>query len=142
KEEVRVARIAMVIIAIVAGIIAYLQITNPVIGAYVAKTVGWAFAFAAATLSPAIILGIFWKRTTKEAAIIGMLVGLAVTLPYVIGVELGFIQPVEVLGSKIGSIAWGVVGFFANLIVTIIVSLLTPPPPEHIRKLVEDIRKP
>ena len=142
KEEVKVARIAMAAIAVIAGVIAYLQITNPVIGAYVAKTVGWAFAFAAATLSPAIILGIFWKRTTKEAAIIGMFVGLGVTLPYVIGVELGLIQPIEVLGSKIGSIAWGVIGFFTNLATTVVVSLLTPPPPKHIQKLVEDIRKP
>jgi cation/acetate symporter len=48
----------------------------------------------------------------------------------------------EHLRQKIGSIAWGVVGFTVNLIVTIIVSLATSEPPKQVQELVERIRVP
>ncbi len=142
KKELMIARISMVIIAAVSGTLAYLMATNPVIKAYIAKTVGWAFAFAAATLTPAMILGLHWKRTTKQGAIAGMLAGLLVTVPYVILVSLKIIPPISIAGQAIGSIAWGVVGFLVNLIVTIIVSLMTPSPPKEVQELVERIKTP
>ncbi|BEP17946.1 cation acetate symporter [Pyrofollis japonicus] len=142
KQELRIARISMVLIAFFSGLLAYVMAANPKIGAYIAKTVGWAFAFAASTLTPAMILGIHWKRTTKEGAIAGMLAGLAVTVPYVVLLAAGKIHPVTIAGQAIGSIAWGTIGFTVNLIVTIVVSLLTPPPPKNVQDLVEKVRVP
>jgi len=142
RKELMVARISMVVIAFIAGVLAYLMAANPVIKAYIAKTVAWAFAFAASTLTPAMILGLHWKRTTREAAIAGMIAGLAVTVPYVVAVSLGWIDPVTVMGQKIGSIAWGVIGFLVNLAVTVAVSLATPEPPREVQELVERIKVP
>jgi cation/acetate symporter len=42
------------------------------------------FSIAAATLFPALVLGIFWKRTTRWGACAGMLAGLALTLYYLL----------------------------------------------------------
>ena len=142
REELRVARLSMIAIAFISGLLAYAMAANPVIKAYIAKTVAWAFVFAASTLTPAMLLGLHWKRTTKEGAIAGMIAGLAVALPYVVLVSLGYMSPVSIAGQKIGTIAWGVIGFLVNLIVTIVVSLVTAPPPRQVQELVERIRVP
>ncbi len=44
-------------------------------GVGVARAVGLAFAFAASTFSPLIVLGIWWRRLTDAGALAGMLVG-------------------------------------------------------------------
>ncbi|SDF55075.1 Na+(or H+)/acetate symporter ActP [Blastococcus fimeti] len=44
-------------------------------GVGVAQAVGLAFAFAASTLCPLLVLGIWWRRLTDVGAIAGMLVG-------------------------------------------------------------------
>jgi len=142
KEELRVARLSMIAIAFISGMLAYAMAANPRIGAYIAKTVAWAFVFAASTLTPAMLLGLHWKRTTKEGAIAGMIAGLAVALPYVVLVSLGYMSPISIAGQKIGTIAWGVIGFLVNLIVTVVVSLVTTPPPRQVQELVERIRVP
>ena len=142
KKELTIARISMVLIAFTAGVLAYLMAANPQIKAYIAKTVAWAFAFAASTLTPAMILGLHWKRTTREGALAGMVAGLLVAVPYVVAVSLGWMSPVTIMGQKIGSIAWGVIGFLVNFIVTVIVSLLTSEPPAEVQRLVERIRVP
>ncbi|KSW11403.1 hypothetical protein CF15_00640 [Pyrodictium occultum] len=142
KKELMIARISMVSIAFISGLLAYLMAANPVIKAYIAKTVAWAFAFAASTLTPAMLLGLHWKRATKEGAIAGMLAGLIVAVPYVVGVSLGYMSPVSIAGQKIGTIAWGVIGFLVNLIVNIVVSLATSEPPRQVQELVERIRVP
>ena len=64
-----------------------------VIAAYVAtfrvaiivELVAWAFSLAAASFFPALVMGIWWKRTNKAGALAGMISGLAVTLFYMIG---------------------------------------------------------
>jgi cation/acetate symporter len=44
-------------------------------GVGVARTVGLAFAFAASTFCPLIVLGIWWRRLTDAGAVAGMAVG-------------------------------------------------------------------
>jgi Na+(H+)/acetate symporter ActP len=44
-------------------------------GVGVARTVGLAFAFAASTFCPLIVLGIWWRRLTDVGAVAGLLVG-------------------------------------------------------------------
>ncbi|MBL7774748.1 MAG: cation acetate symporter, partial [Saprospiraceae bacterium] len=47
---------------------------------FVAEVVAFAFGLAAASFFPAILLGIFYKRTNKEGAISGMVCGLLFTI--------------------------------------------------------------
>ncbi|MEM7514634.1 MAG: sodium:solute symporter family protein, partial [Bacteroidota bacterium] len=69
KEELWAARAAAGVAILIAG---YFGINPP---DYVAATVAFAFGLACSSFFPAIFLGIFSKRTNKEGAIAGMLVG-------------------------------------------------------------------
>ncbi len=46
--------------------------------------VAWAFSLAAAGLFPALVLGIWWKRTTTAGAIAGIAAGFAVCVYYLV----------------------------------------------------------
>jgi cation/acetate symporter len=114
----------------------YLGINPP---GLVAQVVAFAFGLAAASFFPAIILGIFDKRTNKEGAISGMIVGLLFTLFYIVGTKF-YGMPAWFFGVSPEGI--GTLGMIINFIVTLIVSRLTPPPPADIQALVEDLRDP
>lgn len=77
KGELMAARIAATAAIVVAG---YLGIYPP---GWVAQVVAFAFGLAAASLFPAIFMGIFWKSMNKEGAIAGMISGLVFTFSYI-----------------------------------------------------------
>ncbi|MEX0298799.1 MAG: sodium:solute symporter family protein, partial [Kordiimonas sp.] len=77
-QELRAARIAA---ALAIGVAGYLGINPP---GFVAQVVAFAFGLAAASLFPAILMGIFSKRMNKEGAIAGMVAGLLFTFGYIV----------------------------------------------------------
>jgi cation/acetate symporter len=110
----------------------------------VAQIVTYAFGLAASSFFPAIVLGIFWRRATRQGAVAGMLAGTAFTLLYVL--RFAVLDP-----GRAHAGAWwlgispegiGVVGMLANLAVTVAVSLATPPPPEAVQAMVAALRYP
>ena len=133
SKRVFVGRIMVGFAVVVAG---YFGVNPP---GFVAQVVAFAFGLAAASFFPAIFLGIFDKRTNKEGAIAGMLTGLIFTTVYIIGVKFAG-MPTWFFGVSAEGI--GTLGMVINLIVTLIVSRLTPPPPPEIQALVEDLRSP
>ena len=144
RQELMASRLAMAGAVLGAG---YLGLNPP---GFAAGTVALAFGLAAASLFPALLLGIFSKRVTREGAVLGMLAGIGVTLAYVFqhkGIMfipgtsfLGDLPPNWFLGIEPN--AFGVVGAIVNFSVTLTVSRLTAPPPESVQQLVEDIRVP
>ncbi len=46
--------------------------------------VGWAFSLAMAGNFPALIMGVWWKRTTTTGAICGMIAGFGLCLFYLV----------------------------------------------------------
>lgn len=138
KGELLAARIAAAAAVVVAG---YFGINPP---DYVAAVVALAFGLAAASFFPAIVMGIFSKRMNKQGAISGMVVGLAITIFYILKFKFG------VFGSDAKEEWWfgispegfGTVGMLINFGVSIIVSKLTPAPPQEVQELVEEIRLP
>ena len=145
KKELLAGRIAAAFAILVAG---YLGFDPP---GWVAQVVAFAFGLAAASLFPAILLGIFFKRANKQGAIAGMLTGLLFTY--------GYIEYFKGLFLKWAGSPWGenvaenwlfgispegigVVGMVLNFVVAIVVSYLTAPPPQRIQHLVENIRVP
>ncbi|NET60970.1 MAG: cation acetate symporter [Symploca sp. SIO2E6] len=106
---------------------------------FVGQVVAFAFGLAAASFFPVIVLGVFDKRTNKEGAIAGMATGLIFTAFYIIGVKFGGMSP-WFFGVSAEGI--GTLGMIINLIVTLVVSRLTPPPPLEIQEMVEDLRIP
>ncbi len=135
KTELLAARIAA---AVAVGLAGLIGIYPP---DFVAAIVAFAFGLAASSFFPAIILGIFDKRTNSAGAISGMIVGLAFTAVYIIGFKFLDWDPKLYL-FNISPEGIGTIGMLINMAVTITVSRMTPPPPERIQHLVEDIRIP
>jgi len=49
--------------------------------------VAWAFSIAGAAFFPALVMGIFWRRANRAGAVAGMVVGLTITLYYMVRVQ-------------------------------------------------------
>ncbi|QUY44044.1 sodium:solute symporter family protein [Acaryochloris marina] len=132
-ERVLVGRIMVGFAILIAG---YFGINPP---GFVAQVVAFAFGLAAASFFPVILLGIFDKRTNREGAIAGMVSGLLFTTVYILGVKFYGMSP-WFFGVSAEGI--GTLGMLINLVVTLVVSRLTPPPPPEIQALVENLRTP
>ena len=138
RQELRYARIAAATAILIAG---YLGINPP---AFVAQVVAFAFGLAAASLFPAILLGIFHKGTTKEGAVAGMIVGLVFTFAYIVYFK--FVAPETNTAGHwwfgISPEGIGVVGAAMNFVTALTVSRFTPRVPATVQDLVESIRIP
>ncbi len=133
KSRLTVGRIMIGLAVLVAG---YFGINPP---GFVAQVVALAFGLAASSFFPIIVLGVFWKRATREGAITGMVCGIGLTLLYIIQVKFLGMQP-WLFGLAPEGV--GIIGMFLNFAITIGVSLATPPPPEAVQELVEHVRIP
>ncbi|PLW83054.1 cation acetate symporter [Kineobactrum sediminis] len=144
KQELLASRLAMA--AAIAGA-GYLGFNPP---GFAAGTVALAFGLAASSIFPALMMGIFSTRVTREGAIAGMLAGISVTLCYVFQHQgVMFVSSTSFLGDMpanwffgIEPNAFGVVGAVVNFTVAFAVSRITAPPPAQVRDLVESIRVP
>jgi len=144
KTEMLYARLAMTGAIVVAT---YLGLNPP---GFAAQTVALAFGMAAATLFPALIMGIFVKRVNNKGAIAGMLAGAALTVGYIF-MYLGwffipgtnnFPNTPEHWIMGISPLSVGVIGAVTNFIVAIGVSLATEEPSEEIQEMVRRVRYP
>jgi cation/acetate symporter len=138
KQELMYARIAAATAIVVAG---YLGINPP---GFVAQVVAFAFGLAAASLFPAILMGIFMRGMNREGAIAGMVTGLAFTFAYIVFFK--FVSP-ELNSSEhwflgISPEGIGTVGMVLNFLVAFAVRLFTAAPPAEVQDMVEDIRVP
>ena len=145
RKELLAGRIAAAVAILVAG---YLGFDPP---GWVAQVVAFAFGLAAASLFPAILLGIFVKRINKQGAIAGMLTGLLFTYGYIEFYKGLFLKWAGSPWGKNVAEQWlfgispegiGVIGMLLNILVAFAVSYSTAPPPSHIQDMVEHIRVP
>jgi cation/acetate symporter len=144
KGELIAARLAAAVAVVVAG---YFGINPP---GFVAAVVALAFGLAAASFFPAIVLGIFDKRMNKEGAIAGMIIGLSLMIYYMLKFKFGIFDGGKeaVAGLKdswwfgISPEGFGTIAMFVNFILSLIISRMTPAPPEDVQEIVENIRVP
>ncbi|MCB2046623.1 MAG: cation acetate symporter [Novosphingobium sp.] len=139
KGELLAARVAATAAIVVAG---FLGIYPP---GWVAQVVAFAFGLAAASLFPAIFLGIFSKSMNREGAIAGMVTGLVFTFSYIAYFKLIADPSVNVAENWLFGISpegIGVVGMVLNFIVAVVVMKMTSPPPAEVSRLVDSIRVP
>ena len=144
KKELLASRLAMAGAIVVAG---YLGMNPP---GFAAQVVALAFGLAASSIFPALMMGIFNKNMDDKGAIVGMLVGLLSTLIYIFWFKGWFFVPGTAMAANtpdnwfmgISPESFGAVGAMLNFASAYVVSKITPPPPEHIQHLVEDIRVP
>ena len=138
KQELFYARLAAAVAVCIAGLFG---IYPP---AFVAQVVAFAFGLAAASLFPALLMGIFYKPMNKEGAITGMLIGLIFTFTYIVYFK--FVSPefnsAEYWLFGISPEGIGFIGMLLNIISAYGVSRVTSPPPLGVQNLVDDIRIP
>jgi cation/acetate symporter len=138
KGELWSARISATVAVVVAG---YFGINPP---GFVAAVVALAFGLAASSFFPAIVLGIFYKKMNKEGAVAGMVVGMLLMLFYMTKFKFGW------FGGGIPEDWWfgispegfGSIAMVANFVTSILIMKMTPPPPEAVQEIVEEIRIP
>ena len=144
RAELRASRIAMAVAVLGAG---YLGLSPP---GFAAGTVALAFGLAASSLFPALLMGIFAPRISREGAVAGMLAGITVTLLYVFQHKgIMFVPGTAFLGDMspnwffgIEPNAFGVVGAIVNFVVAFAVSSRSAPPPASVRELHEFLHEP
>ena len=143
KSELLAARISMaaaIVVAVLLGL-------NP--PGFAAQTVALAFGLAAASIFPALMMGIFSTRINNAGAVAGMLAGLMVTLLYIFLHKGWFFIPdtntftdADPLLGPIKSTSFGAIGAMVNFIVAYVVSGMTKETPQHIKDLVASVRVP
>ena len=144
KGELWAARISATVAVVVAG---YFGINPP---DFVAAVVALAFGLAAASFFPAIILGIFYKKMSKEGAIAGMLVGVSLMLYYILKFKFGVFDggKASVPGLQdewwfgVSPEGFGSVAMVFHFVVALIINKFTPSPPKKVQDIVENIRIP
>jgi cation/acetate symporter len=138
RGELIAARVAAGVAVVIAG---WLGSDPP---GFVAQVVAFAFGLAASSFFPAILLGIFSKRMNREGAIAGMVTGIVFTAAYIVYFK--FVSPESNTAANwwfgISPEGIGALGMLINLAVAVVVSSLTPPPPDDVQELVERIRVP
>ena len=138
KQELFFARLSAGVAVLIAGLFG---IYPP---AFVAQVVALAFGLAAATIFPALFLGIFTSWVTREGSILGMLSGLLFTMTYIICFKFIFtdFNNPDYWLFGISPEGIGIIGMCINLIVAMLVSKITLSPPKEVAELVKEIRKP
>lgn len=144
KNELLSARIVM---TVAIAISTWLGLNPP---GFAAQTVALAFGIAAASIFPAIMMGIFSKRVNNKGAIAGMLTGLIVQLLYIF-TYLGwfFVPGTNMLPNTpdnwlfgISPMSFGAVGALLHFIVAYAVSMSTEEVPHEVQELIESVRSP
>ena len=126
--------------ATIVGIGALVTLTALDPPALIGELVALAFSLAAIVLFPMFFLGLWWENTNRQGALSGMTVGLVIWVAAVVN---DLIMPFsELYGEFVPAIGAALVGTPLVFAVTIIVSLVTSDPPEHIKKMVRQCHSP
>ena len=138
KQELFYARCSAAVAILIAGLFG---IYPP---GFVAQVVAFAFGLAAATIFPALLMGIFYKRLNKEGAIAGMISGLVITSAYIINFK--FLN-IDLNSSEywflgVSPEGFGFFGIILNFCIAILVSFFYARPPKNVYLMVDQIREP
>ena len=128
-RQVLVGRISVVAVAIVAIMLAGDSNSS------VLQLVSHAWAGFGAAFGPLVILSLMWKRMNRNGALAGMIVGALTVIIWVYG---GF----EIGGQPANDAIYSILpGFALSFITTIVVSLMTAPPPAYIVEKFEEMER-
>jgi len=121
RELVWISRLSVLVVAVAAILLGL----NP--DSLVFSIVSYAWAGFGAAFGPALLMALFWKRTTRQGALAGIVVG---GLTVLIWKQLNLFGLYEI-----------VPGFIFSLIAIYVVSMLTPPPEKSMVAVFEKTEK-
>lgn len=123
-EKVRIGKIAAVCVGVL-GIILGIRFQ----GMNVGFLVGWAFSVAASANLPALVMLLFWKRTTRQGISAAIVVGMLASLAWILlsGDTYAKVYGLPREQALVPFSQPGIVTIPLGFIVLIVVSLLTPP---------------
>jgi cation/acetate symporter len=117
QKRLIVARALLIVIGAAGALVASMRLTS-ILGA-----VAWAFDFAMSGLFFPLVLGVWWKKATRQGAIAGMIGGLSAGTAYLIYVGPKFMAMTPWLG--IDDLRFGIIGAPVCLILMVVVSMMT-----------------
>jgi len=124
-RSVMLSKFTLLVVALSA---AYVAAQRP---ADILYLVSASFSLAGAAFVPAMVLGIFWQRTSRKAAVSGMLAGLGLTIYYMVINADAVRSVLDLKGSGmwfgIQPISAGVFGVSAGLLVIVVLSFCLEP---------------
>jgi len=124
-QKVRAAKIAALFVGVVAmGLgIAFSRMN-------VNFLVGWAFNIAASANLPALVMLLFWKRTTKEGITAAILVGMISSLAWILSSAQAFkdVYGLDPASALVPFSQPAIVTIPLGFVVLVVVSLMTRPP--------------
>lgn len=126
EQRVILTKFALLTVALSAAFVAALKPSE------ILPMVSASFSIAASAFVPAMVLGIFWRGTSRAGAVAGMVSGLLITVYYLLSqvdavrAVVPNILLVDGLWFGIQPISAGVFGVPAGFVVATVVSLLTP----------------
>lgn len=123
KELVTIGRVAVLIVALIAGILAYTPKDT------ILNLVGYAWAGFGAAFGPAILVSLHWKKMNRFGAFAGIIVGALTVLIWV-----------QIPGAS-KFLYEMIPGFFFSLIAVIVVSLLTGGASKEVEEQFEHMEK-
>jgi cation/acetate symporter len=120
--KVRIGRLAAVGVGVVAVVLGILFK-----GMNVNYLVGWAFSVAASANLPALVMLLFWKRTTKQGIIASVLVGMVSSLAWILlsGDTFKDVYKISPDSSPVPFSQPGLVTIPLSFVVLVVVSLMT-----------------
>ncbi len=137
KTSMWVARISVIVISIVAIFLAW----NP--NSSVFGIVSFAWAGFGGAFGPIMLCALFWKRTTKQGAIAGMISGGTLVFIYKWFRD-GFVIGGKLTGAFIDGTVFDIYellpAFIVGVAVIVIVSLLTKKPESEITETFDDVK--
>lgn len=129
KTVLRISRITVVVIAVLAYVIAL----NP--NSSIMGLVSNAWAGLGSAFGPIVLLSLFWKRTNFQGAVAGILSGALTVIVW---------DYIPLMGGQTPGTVTGLysllVGFAVSALMIVAVSLLTPAPDESILREFEDVK--
>jgi len=122
-QAMRAGQLAVIVVALgsaASGVALDPSRISSSVPSVVASLVTAAFAVAGCTLTPAVLLGIWWQRATAAGVVAGIAVGLATSLPLIV---VGLVKSIGILQTPTL-----LIGPLVTLVI-IVVSLATDPVP-------------
>ena len=107
---------------------------------FILVTIMWSFGIAAAAFGVPIVLGIWWKRATKEGCAAAMIVGFLMSFISYLLIEVAKWDPTRIWKYLYGPLGWVkimAVTVPLSFIIMIVVSWLTKEPPPEVKQQVD-----